>query len=141
MSHVVSPAWIKVTDGLPDDGVNVLIYHVLGDRDRSEVPHAFDVACVLDGKWILPWDRDGKNHIVWVTHWRPLPLEPRTNNGEPQGELVPYADYCSLQDKCEALHLVLSVVSAKAEISSEKLIELLNDAEIEAKHLRSNYGH
>jgi len=65
--------WIRCEDRKPPTHVDVLIYHVLGDRDRVEVPHAFDVAYWTGKEWEFPWDREQKNcPPQFVTHWQPL---------------------------------------------------------------------
>lgn len=70
--------WVSVKERLPKAGDDVLIYHNLGDVERPEVPHAFDVAAYIKGKWIFPWDRDQRNNPPrWVQFWMPLPASPR----------------------------------------------------------------
>jgi len=67
-----------VSERLPELGVDVMIYHVLGDRDRPEVPHAYDVGWLLSNGWYFPWDRGrDKQRPMFVTHWMPLPEPPR----------------------------------------------------------------
>ena len=67
--------WVSVETRLPDDGAEVLVYHVLGDQARS--PRAYDIAAFMNGKWIFMWDRGGLNPPPqWVTHWQPLPPAP-----------------------------------------------------------------
>jgi hypothetical protein len=68
--------WVSTEDQMPKAHQEVLIYHVLGDRDRPEVPHAYDVAWRTDKGWQFPWDRTGRQRPVFVTHWMPLPEKP-----------------------------------------------------------------
>lgn len=75
-SAIEPSKWIAVEDRLPTQGMDVLIYHVLGDRDRPEVPHAYDVGWLLSSGWYFPWDRAGRNKPMFVTHWMPLPEAP-----------------------------------------------------------------
>lgn len=67
--------WTRCEDGMPEDGQECLIWHVLGDSSRS--PHAIDIASWLNGKWIFPWDRPKLNNPPqWVRAWRPQVLPP-----------------------------------------------------------------
>jgi hypothetical protein len=67
--------WIPVTEKLPNTDADVLVHHILGDRDRC--PRACDVAAYINGEWIFPWDRGQLNPPPdWVTHWMPLPEPP-----------------------------------------------------------------
>lgn len=67
--EVIHP-WISVESGMPKDGDEVIIWHVLGDGARS--PHTMDFAHWLNGKWVLPWH----GVATWVKAWRPKPSEP-----------------------------------------------------------------
>ena len=68
--------WIKAEKRKPKRYTDVLIYHVLGDTDRSEVPHAWDVAWWTGKEWYFPWDRADRQKPMFVTHWMPLPRKP-----------------------------------------------------------------
>ena len=68
--------WIKAEDRKPAFHQEVMIYHVLGDRDRPEVPHGFDVAWWTKEGWLFPWDRGDRQRPMFVTHWKPLPEKP-----------------------------------------------------------------
>ncbi len=72
-------AWVRTKERMPEDGQEVLVYHVLGDR--SGAPMTMDLATRINGKWIYPWDRGGINPTPWlVTHW--MPISPPTATGE-----------------------------------------------------------
>ena len=55
--------WIKVSDRLPEDDVDVLVF--VGDD-------AFTVGYLSAGKWIL----DYQGLEDQITHWQPLPEPP-----------------------------------------------------------------
>jgi len=77
--------WISVNERLPETTDDVLIYHNLGDVERPEVPHAFDVAAYLGEEtgWIFPWDRANLNLPPrWVQYWMPLPDPPKAVAGQ-----------------------------------------------------------
>lgn len=77
----VPDGWVAVSERLPAHDGEVLIYHILGDSSRSEVPRAYDIAAYMQGKWVFPWDRgDLNNPPRWVTYWRELPPPPREGN-------------------------------------------------------------
>jgi hypothetical protein len=68
--------WVNAEKRKPPQWREVLIYHVLGDRDRPEVPHAMDVAWWTPGGWLFPWDRGNHQRPMFVTHWMELPEKP-----------------------------------------------------------------
>ena len=76
-SETAAPGWIRAEERKPDMNQEVLIYHVLGDRDRDEVPHSFDVAWWTQEGWLFPWDRGDRQRPRFVTHWKPLPEAPK----------------------------------------------------------------
>lgn len=67
--------WVSTDVRLPKERVEVLVCHILGDRDRC--PRAYDVAAYWDGAWHFPWDRTNQNpEPQWVLWWMPIPKEP-----------------------------------------------------------------
>ena len=66
----ITPPWVDVSDRLPADKEEVIIWHVLGEQARS--PHTMDFAHYIKGKWILPW----QGVATWVKAWRPAPMHP-----------------------------------------------------------------
>jgi hypothetical protein len=71
LKELQASRWISVKDEFPEDGAEVLVYHVLGDR--AVCNKACDVAAYVNGKWIFPWDRGNLNNPPqWVTHWKPI---------------------------------------------------------------------
>jgi len=74
-AYLESGGWVDVRERLPDTELDVLVYHVLGDRAICN--KAIDVAAYVNGKWVFPWDRSNLNNPPqWVTHWQPLPQPP-----------------------------------------------------------------
>lgn len=72
--------WNDANENKPNEGEDVLVWHVLGDTTRAN--HAYDVAVWVKGKWIFPWDRnpDFRNpDPQWVRAWAYIPSR------EPQG--------------------------------------------------------
>ena len=76
MAAQYASGWIKCSERKPELNVEVLIYHVLGDTDRPEVPHAVDTAWLFADGWHFPWDRADKQRPMFVTHWMQLPSAP-----------------------------------------------------------------
>ena len=59
--------WVKVEDGLPDEGVPVLVFMSYGKTD----------VCHLRDNWWLQSVRPEHSNGS-VTHWQPLPQPPKT---------------------------------------------------------------
>jgi hypothetical protein len=59
--------WISVEDRKPEEGIRVLVYVGMPVAPSGEI----DVGYFDDGEWITRY------HTQNVTHWMPLPDEPK----------------------------------------------------------------
>lgn len=60
--------WAAVSDGLPPEGVHVL---VRVDAKAGDVPGT--VAHLFNGEWAVSWCRYEADSAITPTHWRPFP--------------------------------------------------------------------
>ena len=68
------PKWIPVTERLPEDFIEVLVF----GRSKLTRVMVIDVAFRKGRKWFVPCDEDGiESDPVIVSHWMPLPEPPK----------------------------------------------------------------
>ena len=76
------PRWISVEDALPEDDVNVLICAVDGDGNTVRAMTSYTHRMYgynIEG-WCPPWQYFSNTYII--THWMPLPEEPKEDANE-----------------------------------------------------------
>lgn len=69
MAGQESSRWIPVSERLPEDGLDVLVFTKYKYRG---------VGCILEGYWYLTIAPETDQEDGVVTHWQPLPEPPNT---------------------------------------------------------------